>query len=102
MEKTMKTDRNDEVPLSSLVGERGIKTSRDFADFMGALMADLVAGRVDYQDAQAACLAGEQLLKVSKMQLDYMGGSQRKLVLGGEEAKPLPPKELTEPSKEDI
>lgn len=61
----------DQVPLSSLVGERGIKTTKDFADFMGALMADLVANRVDSQQANAACLAGDKILKLAQMQLDH-------------------------------
>src|SRR6185503_1722044 len=62
----MPTDK-EETPLSSLVGQRGIKTSADFADFMGALMIDLVEGRIKPEVAKAACLAGDKLLQVAKL-----------------------------------
>jgi hypothetical protein len=61
----------DDQPLCSLVAERGIKTSKDFAEFMSALMADVVSNRIDGQTAQAACKAGNSLLLMAKMQIEY-------------------------------
>lgn len=71
----------ENVPLSSMVAERGIKTSRDFADFMGALMADVIAGRVDAKTANAACVAGGHMLKIAKMQIDYSGSTEEAVLL---------------------
>lgn len=65
----------DKKPVSEIVGERGIKSSKDFADFMSALMADVVSGRVDPRVADSACKAGEMLLKVASMQMEYSGDS---------------------------
>jgi hypothetical protein len=64
-------DRSEEVPLSALVAQRGIKTSCDFADFMSGLMCDLVENRIDPDTAKAACMAGSQLLSAVKLQLQY-------------------------------
>lgn len=59
------------MPLSSAVARKGIKTSTDFANFMGALMADVVEGRVDPAVANSACKAGDALLKVVEMKLRH-------------------------------
>jgi len=58
-------------PKSLQVAERGIKTGRDFADFMSCLMSDIVAGRVTPQVGNGACNAGGKLLKVVEMQYKY-------------------------------
>lgn len=58
-------------PLSAIIAQRGIKTSADFAEFMGALMGDLVEGLIEPQVAHAACVAAEQLLKIAKLQMQY-------------------------------
>jgi hypothetical protein len=65
----------DEVPISSLVGQRGIKTSKDFADFMAGLMSDIVDGRIKPDVAAAACNAGKELLKLAAMEIEYSGDS---------------------------
>lgn len=71
VEKIIMPNGKEDGPLSVLVSERGIKTSSDFADFMGALMADVVSGRIKPEVAKAACLAGDKLLQVAKMQIAH-------------------------------
>jgi hypothetical protein len=56
-------------PLASKVASKGIHTSSDFANFMGALMADLVSMRIEPNVANAACNAGDRLLRVVDMQM---------------------------------
>lgn len=65
------SDTGHEQPTSSMVAERGIKTAYDFAAFMGALMSDLVDGRVEPKVANAACQAGDKMLKVIEMQMRH-------------------------------
>lgn len=91
----------DRIPLSSLVGERGIKTTKDFADFMGALMADLVAGRIDYETAKGACMAGDKIIQVAKLQMEYSkltGDGDQRLARPGvpliQNGSAEPPKEV--------
>lgn len=55
-------------PKSSIVANRGIATAFDFADFMAALMTDLVDGNIEPQVAESACWAGDRLLRVVEMQ----------------------------------
>lgn len=69
----------DERPLSALVGERGVKTTSDFAEFFTALMTDVVNGNVDAQDATAVCKAGDKVLRV--LELEYQHGSGQPLQL---------------------
>lgn len=59
------------LPQSALVAKRGINTSVDFANFMGALMGDVVEGKVDPKTANAACQAGHALLKIVEMRLRH-------------------------------
>lgn len=59
------------VPVSSMIAKRGIKTARDFAEFMGALMRDVVEGTLSPAQANAACRAGSTMLQVVKMQHEY-------------------------------
>lgn len=75
----------DEIPLSQLIAERGIKTSSDLVDFMGGLLADVVAKRVDSGAAMAACTVSAGLLQVAEFQIRNapMNGDGRMLRLGG-------------------
>jgi hypothetical protein len=63
-------------PRCSAIANKGIKTATDFADFMSALMSDVVEDRIDPNIAKTACLAGDKLLKVVEMQAKY-GTSNR-------------------------
>lgn len=58
-------------PRSSPIAAKGVKTGRDFADFMSALMSDLIEGRVSPMVGNAACNAGGKLLKVVEMEYRY-------------------------------
>jgi hypothetical protein len=60
-----------ESAKSLAVGKRGIKTGNDFAQFMSALMTDLIEGKVTPNVGNAACNAGGKLLKVVDMQQKY-------------------------------
>lgn len=61
----------DDVPLSLLVAERGIKTSKDLVDMLGGLMADVIAGRVDGEAAMTACTISSHLLQVAEFQVRH-------------------------------
>jgi hypothetical protein len=65
---------------SAEIAKKGIRTAKDFAELMGALMSDILTGSVDPTEAQAICAAGDRLLKVADMQLRYNGSKQ--LLLG--------------------
>jgi len=71
MEPETPAAKTDDSPKSLQVAAKGIKTGRDFADFMSCLMSDIVAGRVTPQVGNAACNAGGKLLKVVEMQYKY-------------------------------
>jgi len=59
-------------PARSLaIAERGIATSRNFKDFMSALMTDIVSGSVTPSVGNAACNAGGKLLKVVELEQKY-------------------------------
>ena len=58
-------------PRSLAAAERGIKTGRDFANLMSALMSDLIEGRVTPSVGNATCNAGGKLLKVVELQYKY-------------------------------
>lgn len=58
-------------PQSAEIANRGIQTGADFATLMGALMADVLAGHVKPEIANATCKAGSQLLRVVEMQLKH-------------------------------
>lgn len=65
------------------IASRGIRTTMDFANFMSALMSDLVTGKVAPPVGNAACNAGGKLLKVVELQQRYAGpkGGSRTLAL---------------------
>ena len=60
-----------ETPRSLVVANRGIKTSKDFADLMSGLMSDLISGKVTPNVGNATCNAGGKLLKVIEMEYKY-------------------------------
>jgi hypothetical protein len=58
-------------PHSLSIAKRGIKTGSDFANFMSAMMTDLIEQRISPGIGNAACNAGGKLLKVVEMQYKY-------------------------------
>ncbi len=91
--ETEPTTRKPDAPKSLDVSNRGIKTGRDFADFMSCLMTDIVAGRVTPSVGNAAVNAGGKLLKVVEMQYKYgdtTPGRPKTLILALEDAGPVP------------
>ena len=59
------------VPNCLAISERGIRTAQDFAQFMSAIMGDVIAGRLANGKAAAATRSGVALLKVIEMQYKY-------------------------------
>jgi hypothetical protein len=53
------------------IAARGITTGHDFANFMSALMSDLISGTVAPNVGNAACNAGGKLLKAVEMQMRH-------------------------------
>ena len=58
-------------PKSMEVARQGIRDGADFANFMSALIGDIVSGRINPVMANAACNAGGKLLKVVEMEHKY-------------------------------
>ena len=82
-------------PRSLDIAKKGIRTSRDFANMMTALMSDLIEGKVSPGVGNATCNAGGKLLKVIEMQEKFGktgSGAEKLLHLAGDplqiEAKP--------------
>lgn len=75
-------------PASLAISERGIRTGKDFACLMSALMSDLIAGKITPGVGNAAVNAGGKLLKVVEMQMKYgqsgSGTGEKILSLTGE------------------
>lgn len=61
---------------SAALASNGVKTSRDFAAMMSALMSDILEERIDPRAANAVCNAGGKLLKMVEMEHKY-GAPQR-------------------------
>ena len=59
------------TPESVEIAGKGVKTSKDFARVMSALMGDVLSGTVDPRTANAVCNAGGKLLKMVEMQHKY-------------------------------
>jgi len=59
------------APRCLAISERGISTAQDFAQFMSAVMGDVIAGRLSASKAGAATRSGSTLLKVIEMQYKY-------------------------------
>ena len=73
-------------PQCLIVARAGIDKGSQFAQFMSALIGDLIEGRISPQTANAACNAGGKLLKVVEMQYKYgqipgEKGARRELLL---------------------
>lgn len=59
------------VPNCLAISENGVRTAQDFAQFMSAVMGDVIAGRLSTAKAAAATRSGAALLKVIEMQYKY-------------------------------
>ena len=70
------------------ISERGIRTGKDFANLMSALMSDIISGRIPPDVGNAAVNAGGKLLKVVEMQYRFgtrvENSGERVLVLAQE------------------
>ena len=79
----------EKPPQSLDIAKKGIKTGRDFANFMSALMSDLIEGKITPGIGNAACNAGGKLLKVVEMQMRYgqkgPGTGEKVLVLSSDD-----------------
>ena len=53
------------------IANRGIKSSKDFRDFMSALMSDVISGAVTPNVTNAACNAGGKMLKMVDLEYKY-------------------------------
>ena len=60
-------------PRINKFATKGIKTSRDFANLMSALISDLIDKRVSSETGSAVCLAGGRLLRVIEMEYRFRG-----------------------------
>lgn len=60
-----------EPSRSGAIAKRGIRTGEDFANFMSALMSDVIDGSVSPVVSNAAVNAAGKLLKVVEMQYRY-------------------------------
>jgi hypothetical protein len=58
-------------PKSLAFTRKGIRTGKDFANTMSAMMTDLLEGRISPAVGNAVCNAGGKLLKVVEMQHKY-------------------------------
>jgi hypothetical protein len=74
-----------EPPRSLAIAQKGVRTGKDFASLMSALMSDLIEGRVTPNVGNATCNAGGKLLKVVEMEYKYgtkgPGSGKRTLLL---------------------
>lgn len=66
-----RTVPEDQFPNCLAISERGIRTAQDFAQFMSAMMGDVIAGRLSTAKAAATARGGSALLKVIEMQYKY-------------------------------
>lgn len=63
--------KTSEQPKALAIAEAGIKTGKDFAGLMSALMSDIISGRITPTVANATCNASGKLLKIVEMQQKY-------------------------------
>lgn len=77
--------RKEGAPRSVAIAQSGVKTGREFANLMSALMSDLIEGRITPDVGNATCNAGGKLLKVVEMQAKYgasgTGAAEKTLML---------------------
>ena len=62
-------EKTETPRVTKLAGK--LSTSKDFANFMSALMSDLVEGRISPNVGNATCNAGGKLLKIVEMEYKY-------------------------------
>lgn len=65
------TETPTKASRSLAIAAKGITTGHDFANFMSALMSDLISGAIAPQVGNAACNAGGKLLKAVEMQMRH-------------------------------
>lgn len=82
----MSKDPKD-APLSTLVAVKGIKSSDDLIDFLGALLADVTLGEVPPDDAMACLSIADKIVEVARFSLSQPAskslGSPKPLTLSG-------------------
>ena len=82
-------------PKSLQIADKGINSSRDFRNFMSAIMSDVVAGRLTASMTNAACNAGGKLLKMVELEQKYATSPEqpRRVLTVAFETPQLPPGE---------
>lgn len=78
----------EDAPLSTLVATKGIRSSDDLIEFLGALLADVTLGTVPPEDAMACLSVADKIVEVARFSLDQPRstkslGSKRSLTLPG-------------------
>jgi hypothetical protein len=71
VETTQELPEEQATPNCLAISERGVRTAQDFAQFMSAMMGDVISGRLSSGKASAATRSGCALLKVIEMQYRY-------------------------------
>jgi hypothetical protein len=59
-----------DAPLSTLVAVKGIKSSDDLIEFLGALLADVTVSHVTCEDAMACLSIADKIVEVARFSLD--------------------------------
>lgn len=77
----------NDAPLSYLVAVKGIRSSDDLIEFLGAMLADVSVGAVTTDDAMASLSICDKILDVAKFSLAHTSsiktlGSQRAITGG--------------------
>lgn len=77
-----------DAPLSTLVAVKGIRSSDDLIEFLGALLADVTVSHVTTEDAMACLTIADKIVEVARFSLDNQHttkslGSKRPLTLRG-------------------
>jgi len=67
----------EDAPHSMALAHGGVKTTENYRDVMASLMADILAGRVSPQVANAVCNVGKCLVRVVDMEYKYAGLSNQ-------------------------
>ena len=77
--KTVPDD--DQTPQSLVVLKAGIRTDRDFAELISAVMRDILEKRIDKGTANIMLASADRILRVAELQLRYHGALEK---TGGE------------------
>jgi hypothetical protein len=77
----------NEAPLSYLVAVKGIRSSDNLIEYLGAMLADISIGAVATDDAMASLSVCDKILDVAKFSLAHTStikalGSQRAITGG--------------------